>query len=180
MSKRDALRALSKKFPTPEEVKSIFKGMNDTPDREAAIVAAALAESFLEQSIIRHLKCKQPNLIGDLFQARGPLAEFHSKILIAQAFGVIVSSQAEELHRIKAIRNVFAHSVMPVTFETAEVAKEVDGFKMYQDMMSSGAIKARDDEWPRRKIFIFIAKAHCVIIDYQQKEHSGGLFGDYD
>lgn len=108
MSKRDALRALSKKFPTPQEVKSILDDLRNEPDRVVAIVAAALSEFFLERAIISHLKSKEPSLVGELFNNRGPMAEFHSKILIAQAFGVISANHAKEYHRIKVIRNVFA------------------------------------------------------------------------
>jgi hypothetical protein len=117
MPKRDALRALSRKFPAPQEVKSILEGLDSEPDRVVAIVGSAIAESFLERAIISRLQDKSPELIGQLFNNRGTMGEFHSKILIAQAFGVIPPFQASEFIRINAIRNVFAHASVNVTFE---------------------------------------------------------------
>jgi hypothetical protein len=134
MSKRDALRALGKKFPAPKEIKSILDGLKDEPDRSAAIIAGALVQSFLERFIITHMKDKQPNLIGMIFNNRGPLSDFHSKILVAQAFGLISCNSAAELHRIKSIRNVFAHATSLVNFETEEISKEIMSFIMMNAM----------------------------------------------
>ncbi len=89
MSKRDPLKQLIKKFPAPEDLRKIIEGLAEESDRSAAIVAASILEGLLERVIIHRLKNKDTNLIGQLFSNRGPLSDFHSKILIASAFGII-------------------------------------------------------------------------------------------
>jgi hypothetical protein len=63
MSKRDALRDLSRKFPAPKEIASLFVDLFDEPDRVVAIVASAIAESFLERMIIAKLKHKDSSYL---------------------------------------------------------------------------------------------------------------------
>jgi hypothetical protein len=71
------------------------------------------------------LKTKNANLLGRLFSARGPLADFESKILIGQAFGILTSNLANELHCIRAIRNTFAHAKVPITFDHELLDREM-------------------------------------------------------
>src|SRR5687768_1848430 len=110
MSVRDALRKLSRTFPAPPEIKEILEALDKEPDRSAAIIAASLIEGALERLIARYLVHSYPELLGQLFTNRGPVSDFHSKIVVATAFGVISRNMGEELHMVKAIRNAFAHS----------------------------------------------------------------------
>src|SRR3984893_16402708 len=170
MSKRDALRALSRKFPAPQEVKSILEGLRDEPDRVVAIVGSAIDESFLERAIISHLRHKAPELIGQLFNNRGPMADFHSKILIAQAFGVITTPRASEFHRIKAIGNVFAHASVNINFETNEISKEVDDFIMHKAMKERNELEQqvvneavrRYQDASRKRTFLLMVQLSCI------------------
>ncbi|HEV7909510.1 MAG TPA: hypothetical protein VGP28_00080 [Methylocella sp.] len=185
MSKRDALRALSRKFPAPQEVKSILEGLRDEPDRVVAIVGSAIAESFLERAIVSRLRYQGPELIGQLFNNRGPMADFHSKILIAQAFGVVMPPQASEFHRIKVIRNVFAHASLHITFETDEIAKEVDDFIMHKAMKKQMDIEFEKHgmdipELSRKSTFLLMVQLSCIVIDHEQKEITGRFLGHYD
>jgi hypothetical protein len=179
MSKKDPLRALSKKFPAPKEVKSIFGDLKDEPDRVVAIVASALAESFLERTIIAHLATSDPNLIGELFKSRGPISEFHAKILIAEAFGLIPPNAAKEFHRIKRIRNVFAHAIISVSFETEEIAKEVDDFLMHKAMEQTKSTQViKLTPLPRKSTFLLMAQICCIVMDSTQKKITGESLSD--
>jgi DNA-binding MltR family transcriptional regulator len=126
MSNRKALRKLSKRFPPPTEVKNILESLEKESDRSCAIIASALLEAALEKLIIRHLKNSTPAMLMQIFENRGPLSDFHSKILVATAFGILNDQIARELHAIKAIRNVFAHSKSLVSFDTKEISQEID------------------------------------------------------
>jgi DNA-binding MltR family transcriptional regulator len=125
MSKRDALRALSRKFPPLRELEDIFSALEHDAPRAVAIIAGAIIEGMLERIIISRLKDKEPNLIGRLFKNKGPLSDFDSKLLIAQAFGIIERTTAEDLHRIKSVRNTFAHATQNITFDTPEILSEI-------------------------------------------------------
>lgn len=127
MSNRDALRRLSRKFPSVEEADNIILSLSKEADRTAAIMAAAMVESVLEQLLISSFKDKSKELFPRIFENRGPLSDFNGKILIAQAFK-IAGLNCDELQRVRHIRNCFAHARTKVTFDTPEVAKEVDDF----------------------------------------------------
>ena len=64
----------------------------------------------------------------NLFDATGPLATFGGKILIAYGAKAIDKAQERHLSIIKKIRNVFAHTLKHVTFETAEVSRRMFAF----------------------------------------------------
>ena len=127
MSNRDALRKLSKLFPGGEEVDGIIMGLHKEADHTAAIIAASMVESVLERLLISSFKNKSADLMPRLFENRGPLSDFNSKILVADAY-CVTGVRCEELQRVRHIRNCFAHARLPVTFETPEIAKEVDEF----------------------------------------------------
>lgn len=130
MAKKNPLRELIRKWPAPPELKQALEIAQIESDRAAAIMSAALLEGVLEKYITSKLKVSDKETLHSLFDDRGPLSDFHSKILIAKAFGVITDGMAVELIRIKNIRNVFAHAAGLVSFETPEIKKAVGEFNM--------------------------------------------------
>jgi DNA-binding MltR family transcriptional regulator len=171
-SNREALRRLGRKFPAPPEVEAIMDTLQKAGnDLSVAITATAILEATLERLLKSKFKNKSATLAGHLFLNRGPLMDFHSKILVAQAFGAITSSMAEELHSIKAIRNVFAHAKVEVSFEHELIQREVNSFKML------AAIKGA--ETPHHKLelsnkawFLLITQILLIMFD-STMEHPG-------
>lgn len=90
-----------------------------------AVLGASLVEGHLEQLLLQRFKTRDAALVEQVFQNRGPLSDFHSKILIARAFGIITYRMAEELHSIKAIRNTFAHAKVSISFDHEPLHKEI-------------------------------------------------------
>ncbi|MER8422449.1 hypothetical protein [Mesorhizobium sp. M1403] len=170
MSNREALRKLSRKVPSKPEIDAIMNGLSSEPDLATAITGAALAEAALENLLIGKFKHSSPNLIGQLFLNRGPLMDFHSKILVAQAFGVITSSMAEEFHSIKAIRNAFAHSKVPLGFDHEIIGREVTSMAM------GAAIRKKTDSahtLGNREWFLLTVRLLLIILDeLQDSPHS--------
>ena len=99
---RNGLRELSRRFPSPSELRRTFDALRDDTDRSVAIVAASIADNVLEQLLLTHMERATPDLIAMIFGMRGPLSDFHSKILIAGAFGVVSANMAKDLNRIRA------------------------------------------------------------------------------
>lgn len=166
MGNREALRKLSRKFPAPPEIDRIMADLRDQKDISVAIVAASIAEASLERLIATRFKCRDKDLLGRIFLNQGPLADFHAKILAAQAFGIITENMAEELHSIKVIRNTFAHAKILIDFDQELVAREIASLKMLT------AIKAVDDQVsdPRLKLdnkswFLLVTKILLIIFD---------------
>lgn len=175
MGNRNALRELSKRFPSPPELSRTFELLRDDTDRSVAIVAASIADNVLERLLIRHMKQRGGDLLGFLFGMRGPLGDFHSKILIAEAFGAVSPVMAQELNRIRAIRNVFAHATTPVSFKTPEIAEEMTAFAMLNAMdgvePAEGQIKL---EAPRDKAgYLLVVHILCIIIDSDHRKAGG-------
>jgi hypothetical protein len=126
-SRRDPLRELSRKLPPNKETSEFLRKLHVRgDDRSLAIVGAAFLEAQLEKLLIKKLPSVDSRLEGRLFKNRGPLADFDSKILIATALGLISNNAASALGSIRAVRNTFAHSIVDITFDTKEVADEMN------------------------------------------------------
>jgi DNA-binding MltR family transcriptional regulator len=166
MSKRDALRALSRKFPPPRELEDIFFTLEHDAPRAVAIIVGAIIEGMLERIIISRLKDKEPNLIGRLFKNKGPLSDFDSKLLIAQAFGIIERTKAEDLHRIKSVRNTFAHAPQNITFDTPEILSEIKEAIFWNRILDNKEID--DDSMSKmngQDIFLILSGFYCGYLE---------------
>jgi hypothetical protein len=111
-------------MPTPDKVEELLLNLHQQGDREAAIVGASVVESALQERLIESFDSKAAGL-ERLFEDRGPLSDFNSKILIAQAFAVIPDRLADDMQRIRKIRNCFAHARIAVNFAEPLISKEV-------------------------------------------------------
>lgn len=110
----------------------IFDPLPDLPaelqsssDRACAIVGAGILDALLEQLL------KRSFVIGSsdrLFDSFGPLDTFAGKIDLARALGLIPATEADDLHRIRKIRNEFAHSLEHMAFASAPVRDHVAAF----------------------------------------------------
>lgn len=92
-------------------------------DRTAATSCAALLEHALRKAIISHLRKDVTDAeLKQLFDGLGaPLTSFYSKIVIAQALGIIRSGQKTDLDTIRNVRNAFAHSPLYISFRDEPV-----------------------------------------------------------
>jgi hypothetical protein len=102
---------------------------------------------------------------------------------LAQAFGIITPDEASDFHRIKAIRNVFAHARVNITFDTDAIATELDDCIAYKKAKShlegSKYAEALTMFSERKRIFLYMVQCRCIIIDFAQKEFTGSLMGEY-
>ncbi len=67
----------------------------------------------------------------DLFNNNGPLGTFSSKIKMCLAMGLISNGYYQEIEVMRKIRNIFAHSDQPITFESKEVETLCLGLKVF-------------------------------------------------
>lgn len=172
MSNRAALRKLSRKFPAPPEVEKIIDSLREGTDLSIAITATAILEASLERLLIKKFKIKNKRLTGQIFLNRGPLSEFHSKILIANAFGVITSSIAEQMHSLTAIRNTFAHAKVPISFNHELIGGEVASLKM---LIAMRAVEHKDGHQlglDNKHWFLLVTKIILIMFSGFE-EHSG-------
>lgn len=102
------------------EAESELRGASD---RAAAIVGASLIEVELEQLLVRSMVRDFPSKA--LFEGFGPLSSLSAKIKIAQCFGFLPPDLAADADLIRKIRNEFAHTHEPLSFETQRIANWV-------------------------------------------------------
>jgi DNA-binding MltR family transcriptional regulator len=91
-------------------------------DRATAIVGATLLENDLRNAIEARL-LKNANLINKLFKPTGPLGPFQTKADLALLLGVFDDQIHADLTTIISIRNLFAHNIKPLKFNSKEISK---------------------------------------------------------
>lgn len=122
----ESLAILSREDPTPQYFSAFFIEVNaEKNDRGAAILLAANAEVCLRYAIKRHLVAID-DVERTLFRSNGPLSEFAAKIRVGYAMGLYKEQTKQNLDYIRAIRNAFAHAIIPISFETSEVRAVCD------------------------------------------------------
>ena len=100
-------------------VSEIHKGS----DRVAAIMGGTVVDAALTAAIMS--KLDDPSDAAKLFDdLRGPFSNFYSRILAGKVLGLFDADTADELHRIRQIRNVFAHSMASLDFTSAQIAEK--------------------------------------------------------
>jgi hypothetical protein len=122
---------------TSEAIDKAFEELRDEPnDRAVAIVGATLIELFLQEAICRRLlpmsKAHQDALFLDEYGYT-----FASKIDLGLSLGLYGNKVKTDLHRIKKVRNEFAHNLNR-SFKSDEIAKVC---RLLTDYSSLGPIE---------------------------------------
>jgi DNA-binding MltR family transcriptional regulator len=113
-------------------------------------------------------------MIGQIFENRGPLADFHSKILIAVGFGIIPPNLGDDMHRVKRIRNVFAHAKLDVTFNTVQISSEIQEFRMLKAMKRAEKEGENNKlDFSNKQAYLLMVRIICIIIDHEHRKLGG-------
>jgi hypothetical protein len=111
--------------------------MEAASDRAAAIVIASLVESRLTTALQSSM-VDIPSIRADFFRSNGPLGSFAAKIDLALLTGLLTEEAQKDLHNMRRIRNVFAHELAPINFDTnAQVAQLCQNFILLEKMICS-------------------------------------------
>jgi hypothetical protein len=124
MSKwEDGLRRLFKATPSKDIHGTIINVMKGTADdRSAALTSGALADTGLMAGIVAILRPPGPKDVDALFWTeKAKYRTFNLRIKQASALGLIGPQTKRNLTVIREIRNVFAHALIEVTFNTPEI-----------------------------------------------------------
>lgn len=120
-----SLNALTRILPTRDQADEFLAELVSDNHRTSALVGC----SVIEQALRTLLLSKMPNLTENesdalFYDKHATLASLSSRIEVAYALGAIDSAERDDLNRIRRIRNAFAHSPAPLTFEHELVANE--------------------------------------------------------
>ena len=123
---RDQLAALS--ATSPESIVEMLSGLED---RATAIIAASLLENFLGLAIAYKFgRFPSESEFGRLFTGYGPLATLSARIMFAYNLKIINADSRHDFIIIKDIRNQFAHTYLPLTFETGKISANCYNLKL--------------------------------------------------
>ena len=111
-------------------------------DRGTTVVGAAFLNDILATMLRKHF-VDDPNVVHDLLDFQGPLGTFSSRINLTYSLGLIRNDQFEDLNTVRKIRNAFAHSHQPLSFERPRVCDLRDNLsqiaiiEQFRDQMSA-------------------------------------------
>jgi DNA-binding MltR family transcriptional regulator len=107
------------------DLQEIVAEIRQTSDRTAAIVLGSLVEWTVEQRVLAALPRHDDKTAERLLARDGPLSGFYAKNQMGYALGAYDETILRQLEIIRKMRNVFAHSVLPIHFETQEIIDQV-------------------------------------------------------
>ena len=99
-------------------------------ERTVAIIGGSYVEHGLKLIITKNMPANPTDPKLDyLFSEEGLLRTFHAKIKMAYGLGVINDFIRDDIELIRHIRNVFAHSMDTVSFNTPEIVAMCKGLR---------------------------------------------------
>jgi mannitol operon repressor len=147
-------------FPgADDEFHAFLDEFQTETDRAAAVLGAAYAEELLRSLLTRRF-VDDGEYVKELTQRGGPISSFSARISLGYAIG-LTSGDASDLHRLRGIRNDFAHKLHGITFATQSVADRCREFKCVRRIFAAKPdVQARYPNEPR-KLFD-LAVAYCA------------------
>lgn len=122
-SKVEKLRDLTTKRATADHQEEFNKQISDeADDRSFCLLLISMLENTLDQALDHWIGEQTKELRQSLYAQDGLLATFARKITFATVINIAGPVSRENLRLMRHIRNAFAHSKIPITFDTPEVA----------------------------------------------------------
>lgn len=91
-------------------------------DQSCALVGTSAIDRYLQTALLTAFTHRPVKLVDELFNGPGkPLSTFSGKINLSLALGIITSDLSANLHKIRKVRNLFAHSDVPLQFDADPV-----------------------------------------------------------
>jgi len=109
-----------------------------------------------------------------LFEQGGALSTFFAKIHLGYAMDLFDDAVRDDLETIRRVRNVFAHSSLPITFATEEVTKQLRNlrFTEYSDIYNAPYLDGFAED--KRK-FSACCFSVIVVLNRSIEKHVGEL-----
>ena len=156
-----------------------FEAFRGESDRAAAVLGAAYVDAALKRLFRARLVEEPPPKI---FDYRGPLGDFVSKIDLAFSLGWIPASLRDDLHIVQKIRNDFAHDPDHLlSFENASIGDRTRNLTVnaqYESMIATATSRVQDQKHaegmrtemrsqllgtPRRRFELAVANAEVFL-----------------
>ena len=99
-----------------KEAYGLLRSLEHESDRGCAIAMVSYVETQLG-NLLKSRLVQNRKLIKELFDGKGALATFSSRIDMAFLLALVGDDIRKDLHLLRKIRNDFAHSPTPLVFE---------------------------------------------------------------
>jgi hypothetical protein len=110
---------------------AVVEMLSSLDDRATAIVSTSLLENVLGIAIAYKFgRFPSDSEFGKLFTGYGPLATLSARIALAYNLKVISGDAHHDLIVIKGIRNAFAHTYLPMSFNSQKMGQECAKLKL--------------------------------------------------
>ena len=129
----------------------IFHEINNGDNRTAAVVGGSLVENNLALAIMARLRTLSAMQQKDLFDNESsPLGTFHRKIEMGFALSLYEEPVRADLHKIRFIRNQFAHHLYVRNFDNSAISSSCDKLTAVEYLRWAEMIED-DNVWSRRE-----------------------------
>lgn len=135
MTSEDEPKAENAPFLGPEQLLKILNSLEKQTHAGKVLSLASWLDNQMEALLVSRMPGLSKKSHKTLFEGMAPLSSFSSRIYLARALDFISEEQAAELHKIRNIRNQFAHNNEPLDFENQRI----------KDMVSNLARAKRKD-----------------------------------
>jgi hypothetical protein len=129
-------------------------------DRSIVLMMGALLDQALEAAILAKLPGIKPDNEAYIFLDDGaPLRDLDAKIRLAFGLQIVGEAARSDLSLIRHIRNAFAHTRLPISFATPEVAAACTHLDL--PIRAPGLIEPNRHP---REVFIWVGAAYASIL----------------
>lgn len=165
--KKPSLHDLSRRVPTQEEYTETMAQLAEMHPRAAALVLGSMLDSILENAISLNFVDLATKPYNDLFRSKAaPLQAFAAKIALGHALGIYSEEFRAQLDTFRQVRNVFAHSTVPLDFDEPTIAAECRQLELTK-LTEDPSWRPWDEHDTPRLIYATFAKfAAAYLIDY--------------
>src|SRR5712692_9481856 len=103
-----------------DKLEDILDILHEESDRACAVLGAAYVDFLLAKAVARAMP--QGAEVADrlLYNPEAPLGTFSSRIDTAYGLGLVDSDSREDLHKIRTLRNDFAHDLEVRPFDQSD------------------------------------------------------------
>lgn len=117
------------RFPaSDDDFNAFLSEFQQESDRAAAVLGAAYADDLLKTLLMRSF-VNEGRTVRELMRPESAGGTFSSRISLAYAIGLISEDDAKDLHRLREIRNKFAHRLHGLSFEDQSIAANSWNFR---------------------------------------------------